>query len=131
MPAFKNAPIQHEKPYLNQPFMRVQDEGRVEYAVVNGIRELGSKDRWIAHLTSGFQEFREVLGHDKKYANTADWHPVPESEIPHVRRILDLEAVVLELTSRVARLEAPTSVEAAPPVKGDRPSRGASASAAG
>jgi hypothetical protein len=105
MPAFKDAPIKYEKPYMGQVYKRIQDEGRIEYGVVNGIRDQGSPQRWIAHLTSGFQEFREVIGSEKAYANTADWHPVPEAEQPLVRRILELEAAVAQLLTRIQRLE--------------------------
>ena len=129
MPAFPNAPLSYKKPYIGQPFKRIQDEGRIEYAVVNGVRDLGSPDRWIAHLTSGFQDFREMVGSERKYANTADWHPVPDEDIYLVRRLLEVEGVLADVLRRVAVLETPTSVEAAPtpPVIGERPRRGATA----
>jgi hypothetical protein len=137
MSIIKGYPHAYEMPRLGQVFQREQQDGRWEYGHITGLKvtnvqlapdEGGERIAgWMAHLTNGWVQFREIIRSGATYTSTEDWHPVPAEKQDEVRQIL---AARLEeafeklgvLAVRVTTLEDALKKTDAP-----RPSRSASA----
>jgi hypothetical protein len=86
MSTIQGYPHKYQKPRIGQVFRREQQDGRWEYGQIAGMRVTEMKDAdgkpkdgyWIAHLTTGWVDFRDVIRSDTSYSSTEDWHPVPE-----------------------------------------------------
>lgn len=97
-------PHKFPRPNVGDIYQREQQDGRWEYGQIVGIRETkitapdGSvKSEWLAHLSNGWVDFRDVIRSDTHYSSTEDWHPAPAPSV--IAKLNTLEA-------RVAALEA-------------------------
>lgn len=97
-------PHKFPKPTVGDVYQREQQDGRWEYGQIIGIRETriptndgSDKFEWLAHLSNGWVDFRDIIRSDTHYASTEDWHPAPTGT---------LVAKLNALESRVAALEA-------------------------
>lgn len=116
MSVIQGFPHKFPKPKIGDVYQREQQDGRWEYGQIVGIRETriptsdGERSEWLAHLSNGWVDFRDIVRSDTSYSTTEDWHPASSS---------DLAARLNLLEARVAALEAgPAPVAPAP-----RPSR--------
>jgi hypothetical protein len=79
-------PHKYPRPAIGQVYRREQQDGRWEYGQIIGLRITETKDAdgkprevyWIAHLTTGWVDFRDAVRSDTTFSSTEDWHPVPE-----------------------------------------------------
>lgn len=140
MSTIKGYPHAYEMPSLGQVFQREQQDGRWEYGHITGLKvttvkhpsDEGGEEKervagWVAHLTNGWVQFREIIRSGATFTSTEDWHPVPAEKVDEVRQILfaRLEEAFEKLgvlTARVTTLE-----EALKKTDAPRPSRSASA----
>lgn len=149
-------PRLYDIPFVGQVFCRLQQDGREEWGVIDGVRPVYAErlnaetqkkewalSDWTASLTTGFTDFRGLLRHNAAYHTETDWHPAPaEYQMsPAVRGLFaDLHALnvsmnetLVLLNERITALEgasapAPTTQPlASTPVTGERPRRGATA----
>ena len=117
MSVIQGFPHKFPRPQIGDVYQREQQDGRWEYGQIVGVRETRvvaadgtERSDWLAHLSNGWVDFRDVVRSDTSYSTTEDWHPMKSD---------DLSVRINLLEARVAALEA--SVTAAPA----RPSRSA------
>jgi hypothetical protein len=116
MSVIQGFPHKFPRPQIGDVYQREQQDGRWEYGQIVGVRETRvvagdgtERSDWLAHLSNGWVDFRDVVRSDTSYSTTEDWHPAPNN----ILKTLNL------LEARVAALEAgPAPVAPAP-----RPSR--------
>lgn len=81
-------PHKYPRPAIGQAYRREQQDGRWEYGQITGLRVTETKDAegklretyWLAHLTTGWVDFRDAIRSDTTFSSTEDWHPVPVEE---------------------------------------------------
>jgi hypothetical protein len=95
-------PHKFERPQIGDVFQREQQDGRWEYGQIAGIR--GTTSQWIAHLSNGWVDFRDVVRSDTSYSTTEDWHPC-KTEAPVESSAEALIAKLASLEERIASLE--------------------------
>lgn len=112
-------PKKYDIPYVGQVFCRLQQDGKEEWGIIDGIRPVyadrlvdGKKTPelagWTASLTTGFNDFRGLLKHTAGYHCETDWHPAPDEMqmSPAVRALFAAHAdELVRLGERVLALE--------------------------
>ena len=117
MSVIQGFPHKFPRPQIGDVYQREQQDGRWEYGQIVGVRETRvvagdgtERSDWLAHLSNGWVDFRDVVRSDTTYSTTEDWHPAPAAGV--ALRLNQLEA-------RVSALEAVSASAPAPA----RPSR--------
>lgn len=112
-------PHKFPRPNVGDVYQREQQDGRWEYGQIVGIRETRItapdgkvRSEWLAHLSTGWVDFRDLVRSDTSYSTTEDWHP---ASVNLITKVNDLEA-------RLAALEA-GMFSATPTPAPARPSR--------
>ena len=97
-------PHKFPRPNVGDVYQREQQDGRWEYGQIIGLRETRvpttdgfDRSEWLAHLSNGWVDFRDIIRSDTHYSSTEDWHPAPASA---------LVAKLNALEGRIAALEA-------------------------
>lgn len=103
-------PHKFERPQIGDVFQREQQDGRWEYGQIAGIRETriesasGTTSQWLAHLSNGWVDFRDVVRSDTSYSTTEDWHPC-KTKASAEGSADALAAKLASLEERIASLE--------------------------
>lgn len=104
MATIKGYPHKFPRPNIGDVYRREQQDGRWEYGQIVGMRETkvgDSESHWLAHLSNGWVDFRDVVRSDTTYSTTEDWHPAPVGSV--AEKLNDLEARVAALEKATAR----------------------------
>jgi hypothetical protein len=103
MSVIQGFPHKFQRPQIGDVFQREQQDGRWEYGQIVGVRETrltapdGSvRSEWLAHLTNGWVDFRDVIRSDTAYSATEDWHPAGPSDLVKTLNLLEARIAVLE-----------------------------------
>lgn len=103
MSVIQGFPHKFPRPNIGDIYQREQQDGRWEYGQIVGLRETKTKagdgterSDWLAHLSNGWVDFRDIIRSDTSYSTTEDWHPAPAGM---ALRLNALEARVAALES--------------------------------
>jgi len=105
MSVIQGFPHKFPKPQIGDIYQREQQDGRWEYGQIVGIRETristpeGERSEWLAHLSNGWVDFRDIVRSDTTYSTTEDWHPSGPSNLVKMVNLLEARVAVLEAGS--------------------------------
>ena len=103
-------PHKFQRPQIGDVFQREQQDGRWEYGQIVGVRETrlesasGTTSQWLAHLSNGWVDFRDVVRSDTSYSTTEDWHPC-KPKAPAADSVESVTGKLASLEERIAALE--------------------------